>query len=187
MQSATRWIFAIVAIAALIFGAWWSGRSPAVDCEAGSPGCGDHPPAGLAVRDSASVEIELSRSACFGTCPAYTLSVRGSGEVTFTGERFVQDSGTTRGSLEPGQLAALLQAFDRANYLGFADSYTPDSPACGDASTDHPSVWTAIRFDGKTKRVDHYTGCSDAPAALDALEQAIDSIVGTRRWLGGPR
>jgi hypothetical protein len=113
-------------------------------------------------------------------CPVYSLEVRGSGTATFIGERNVASMDTVRADVSRAQIVGLLKAFERARYLEIPDSYGIDK--CHDA-TDMPSATTGIAFDGKSLTRDHYHGCLKAPAALDTLEHAIDSIVNTARWV----
>lgn len=186
MRPIVRWIVGIVVVGALGVAGWVLSRprpDVGVDCASRSGGCGRPGGTPLAVRDTSSVEIQLARTACFGTCPVYTVTVRGSGEVTFRGVKFVEDSGSSATTIERSRIAALLAAFEQAHYFDLADSYEPGNSACGAAATDHPAVTTSIRIDGRSKRVAHYTGCADVPIALATLENAIDSIVGTGRWI----
>ena len=44
--------------------------------------------------DYASLVITLERTACFGTCPIYKLTVYGDGRVEYEGERFVTVTGS---------------------------------------------------------------------------------------------
>lgn len=61
----------------------------------------------------AGFQISLERTACFGTCPAYTVTIRGNGDVSFVG------SSPTAGCLkrtapvtDVAKLVALVQAVD---------------------------------------------------------------------------
>ena len=39
--------------------------------------------------DLKGVKIQLSRSVCYGTCPAYSVTIRGDGSVHFSGQKYV--------------------------------------------------------------------------------------------------
>lgn len=138
---------------------------------------GDFP---LGITDTAAVEIRFGRGACFGTCPTYGLVVRGDGSVRFEGGDHVDSLSPAPARLGRAQLVALLQAFERVDFLSLGDY---SASACGDV-TDASSVSIALRFDGREKRVEHYRGCARAPEALSRLEWRIDSIVGVERWVG---
>ena len=45
--------------------------------------------------------ITLQRTACFGACPVYTVSIYADGTVAYNGERFVEVEGTQTGSIDP--------------------------------------------------------------------------------------
>jgi hypothetical protein len=51
--------------------------------------------------------------------------------------------------------------------------------------TDMPSANTSIRLNGKAKGVDHYHGCGvkGVLPKLTALEDRIDAVVGTQKWI----
>ncbi len=51
------------------------------------------------VPDTAYVEFE--RAGCYGTCPIYTVRVAASGEVQFSGERFVCRTGAASQQIDP--------------------------------------------------------------------------------------
>jgi hypothetical protein len=62
-----------------------------------------------------------------------------------------------------------------------------DSPACGQYATDSPTVITSASAGGRTKTIRHDYGCQAAPRELGRLEQLIDEVAGTSRWVGrGP-
>ncbi len=128
----------------------------------------------LDVTDTSSVEIRLARSACFGTCPVYTLVIRGDGAVAFDGGEREAVLAPPITQLSPAQVAGLLEAFERVDYQKLGDY---SSATCNDR-TDAPSVTTSLRHDGQEKVVVRYAGCDRAPEALTRLEWAIDSIAG---------
>ncbi len=128
----------------------------------------------LGVVDTASVEIRLGRGACYGTCPVYALVITGDGAVSFSGGEREAVLAPTSSQLTRADLAELLAAFERVDYVKLGDY---SMTACYDR-TDAPSVTTSLRFDGKEKVVHHYFGCDRAPEALTRLEWAIDSIAG---------
>ena len=123
-------------------------------------------------------EVTLERTACYGSCPIYKIVVKGDGTVTYDGERFVKLTGHHAGTLPPERLAELAAAFDKAGYFRFEDAYTAYNV------TDHPSAVTSYKDAARSKRIDHYHGDRSAPRELTALEDEIDRVVGTDRWIG---
>jgi hypothetical protein len=126
-----------------------------------------------------AVLATLERTVCFGTCPSYRVTVFSDGRVQWEGASFVKVKGKATAKLTPAELAALRDAFRDAKYFARQDA------DCYDV-TDNPSANTSFD-DGKQKKsIKHYYGCrssKDAPA-LTALENKIDAILGTERWVG---
>ena len=46
--------------------------------------------------DLKTVTILLDRTACYGTCPAYKVTIHGDGRVEYTGGRECKSEGSTR-------------------------------------------------------------------------------------------
>jgi hypothetical protein len=128
--------------------------------------------------------VTLERTPCFGTCPVYTLAISRSGEVTFTGKHHVVQAGQATATIPPERVDSLLAELEAAGYFEIADAYVMNSPACGMYATDSPTVITSATRDGETKTVRHDRGCSAAPPELSQLEQRIDEVAGTGRWVG---
>lgn len=133
--------------------------------------------------------ITLKRSACYGTCPDYTLTVSADGTVTFEGREYVKTKGVVKANLPPEKLRQLIALFDEAKYFSFKDKYQTEEDGCPEVWTDYPSAVTSIRINGKSKTVSHYLGCQDGrakliyPKGLNKLENQIDEIVGTQKWI----
>jgi hypothetical protein len=134
--------------------------------------------------DSTLPVVTLERAPCFGTCPVYEVSVFRNGTVRFLGKQHVKQQGAASASISPGAVDSLVAELEAGGYFAFADEYVMDAPACGRYATDSPTVTTSLNADGRTKRIRHDYGCSEAPPALARLEQRIDEVAGTSRWIG---
>ena len=132
----------------------------------------------------AAPAVTLERTPCFGTCPVYTVTISRDGKVEFDGTRHVADSGHATATIPAERVDSLLSELDAAGYFGFAEAYVMDSPACGIYATDSPTVITSAMRDGETKTVRHDRGCSAAPPVLSHLEQRIDEVAETGKWVG---
>ncbi len=128
--------------------------------------------------------ITLERTACFGGCPVYTISVSPSGEVQYEGRAHVRQLGAATGRVPRERVDSLLSELDRGGYFTFAERYTSPEPACGRYVTDSPSVITSVTLRGHTKRIAHDYGCGAAPGALVVLEHRIDEAVNSDQWTG---
>jgi hypothetical protein len=128
--------------------------------------------------------ITLERTACFGSCPVYTLSVSPSGEVTYEGKAHVRVLGAATAQIPKQGVDALLSELEKAGYFSFASRYASAEPTCGRYAVDLPTVITSATLDGRTKRIEHDYGCGAAPGALVVLERRIDEGLGSGRWTG---
>jgi len=133
--------------------------------------------------------ITLERTICFGTCPAYKLTISADGAVVFTGEDYVREKGTVHGNISKDQLKQLISEFTKSQYFSLRDSYISEEDGCPESWTDSPTVTTSIRINGQYKSIVHYLGCQENngesvfPKELKDLEDTIDEIIGTRKWI----
>lgn len=129
-------------------------------------------------------ELRMQRSACYGICPAYELVIHGNGEVDFRGGSHVTVSGIQHGQADTQALAALrAQLADPAFALW--GNYTRGKPGCGPWATDMPAVTIEAYVGDRWQRITHDLGCYQAPAALKALERAIDTAGRSEQWVSG--
>ena len=127
-----------------------------------------------------TVRITLSRSPCFGSCPDYTVTISGDGQVTYVGRRFVGVTGEQHANASPGDVARLLAMFDRAHFFDLNDRYRAQI-------TDLPTYEVTLERAGQRKTVEDYAGESVAmPHAVREIEIEIDRVAGTSRWVLRP-
>lgn len=126
-----------------------------------------------------SIRMTLERSTCFGTCPSYRVEVHGDGTVLYEGRGYVAVTGSHRASIPKQTVAELLDGFRYADYYSLQDEYV--LPA-----TDLPTYETSIQIDGKLKKVKDYAGEQiGMPLSVSRLENEIDRLVDTERWIKG--
>jgi len=121
--------------------------------------------------------ITLERTACFGTCPIYTLTIHGDGTVVYEGKDFVKIRGIEESIISQEKIEKLILEFDRADYFSLNDNYVEHT------ITDAQSVITSITIDGKVKIIEHYHGDLSAPETLSNLEDKIDEIANSNQWV----
>jgi len=122
--------------------------------------------------------ITLERTACFGMCPIYTVSIYADGTVEYNGADQVDVMGEQTANIGAEAVTELLQVIEDAGYFEWDDEYT------GMTVTDQSTVITSATIDGETKTITHYLGDGDAPLALGFLENWIDIAAGTSAWTG---
>lgn len=150
----------------------------------GACGQGRPPVAGL---DS----IVLERTPCFGTCPAYRLSVARTGVVVFASRNHGDSARVARDSISPGAVAWLRAEAERQGVLRLPAVIADDHSLCPDRATDHPTFAVSFFSRDRTYRITDYHGCfasndHSIVSALDGLrhfEAEIDSVTGSSRWV----
>lgn len=126
------------------------------------------PPASIA-----NAEITLDRTACFGSCPDYSLTIYGNGTVIYEGRNFVAVTGKQSATIPEQDVRNLVGYFYDINYFSLRDEYTAQV-------TDLPTTTTSIKIDGRFKQVIDYYG---APEELTLLEAKIDEVAKSDRWV----
>ncbi len=121
--------------------------------------------------------IMLERTACFGACPVYSLTIFGNGSVVYEGKEHVRIKGTRETTISTEAVSQLVAEFEKAGYFSMNDSYT----AFG--VTDMPYANTSILIGGRTKSITHYHGDRSAPQQLTDIEDRIDEIVNSAQWI----
>ncbi len=126
---------------------------------------------------SQPVALTLERTACFGFCPIYKLTVYGNGKVVYEGKRFVKITGTRTTTISQQAVRKLIADFQKIHYFKLQDNYTG-------GHTDAPSAITSLTMGKKQKTVHHYLPSPDAPSQLTELENKIDAVVNSKQWIG---
>lgn len=141
--------------------------------------------------DPADFSVKLTRTECYGTCPVYTVTAGSDGKVQFVGTKHTKIAGAAEGTIGREKLDQLAAEINNANIFALKDSYTPDSGNCPSKATDNPTVTLQINSGHLYKKIVHYLGCSEMkeahsvryPPGLAELENKIDEIIGTDRWI----
>ncbi|SRR5579883_1162263 len=126
---------------------------------------------------SQSIMLTLERTACFGACPIYKLTIYGNGKVVYAGKRFVTVTGIRTTTISRAAVRQLVAEFQQIHYFGLQDSYTG-------GHTDAPSAITSLTIGTQHKTVNHYLPSPTAPQRLTALENKIDTVVNVQQWTG---
>jgi hypothetical protein len=132
-------------------------------------------------------KITLSRTICYGTCPAYKLEIFANGRVDFDGQRHVRKTGHAVWRINQDRIKQLIAEFAKINYFSLADDYSLSNRRnCPNFGTDAPAVTTSITISGQTKSVGHYLGCQDLDilSQLESFEDKIDELADVRRGTG---
>ena len=137
-------------------------------------GCQTSPEVKKAAVVESQVFLSLQRSPCFGGCPVYLVEVSSDGTVRFKGERYVKVTEPVTVKLDAAALAKLTALVEQSDFAKWKNYVAV-------TTTDMPTV--VLTFRGKT--VQHYRGDEKAPEALTKLEDDLDALIGTDRWVKG--
>jgi hypothetical protein len=132
-----------------------------------------------AMSDTAGALIQMRRSGCPPErCPAYSVSIFIDGTVSYDGRENVGVVGKRYAKLAGERVSELMSAIDA---MGFLD--IPERCCLCPTAPGSQMVILDYRPGSAQKTVIHEEGCSSAPAAVIALEQAIDRASGVERWI----
>jgi hypothetical protein len=130
-----------------------------------------------AIGDWSRVRIVLARTLCFGTCPEYSVEIRGNGDVLYRGADCVAVRGEKSDRISVERVRALVAGFQRAEFFALKDVYRS-------RITDIPTFTLSIEIGGRQKSVEDYAGTMvGMPDAVRALEDEVDRAAATDRWV----
>ncbi len=121
--------------------------------------------------------VGLSQTACFGTCPVYSITVYPNEFYQLESGRFTRNPDTsTTGTLPAGSWAAANAALQTAKFTNLPTEVTRGSPACGDRLvSDLPSATISETTIAGLRTVEYYAGCLNA-ADKPALDQLVSDL-----------
>ncbi len=118
-------------------------------------------------KDLSKIIITCRQTACFGKCPVTTFTINGGTKtMTFVGQLNVERLGRYTKPITDKELSEVVEAFDKANFLGFDKEYLSKT-------SDFPSVVVTYSYDGELKSV---TDRQAGPPALQQLELLLRSM-----------
>jgi len=131
-------------------------------------------------REWKTVEVEVARGPCYGSCPVYTVSVRGDGRVEYVGREGHSRTETRKsGSIGQGKILEILRNLDRAEFTildGRAFRWAFDTPSIG----------VRASVDGKSKEVvsdfDHDGSATGRQVRFLEAAEEIDTILKATAW-----
>jgi hypothetical protein len=144
------------------------------------------------IPENAIVEISMERSICFGECPSYSLHVEGNGHIFYEGGKHTKIQGQHEAQMSQEDYQDLIQAFETYNFNRLvAEYHNAVNPICTEnaienafsSATDAPTVTIKIMVNGRLTEIDHYHGDFYAPSELRELEDSIDDLTESNRWV----
>lgn len=145
--------------------------------------------------DRGKLRITLTRGACYGTCPDYMVTIDGEGRTVFSteepaelGDSEIHNAFNFPYVVAPGRhvdtvplksVDDLVDKFRRANFFALKDEYVAQI-------TDNPTYVLEIDTGHGRKRVLDYVGReAGMPKVVTQLQDAVDQVAQTGRWVKG--
>jgi hypothetical protein len=127
-----------------------------------------------------SVLIRQLHYPCFGTCPSYSISIWGDGQVDYYGANFVRACGARTKRISVADVEKLTSF---ARDAGFFWSGTTAGENC-EFWTDSTTIITRVDLPGYGRSIRHYLGETCFPEELRNFELAVPRIAGVLDWIG---
>ncbi len=115
----------------------------------------------------------IQRTACFGRCPIYTMTVYEDGRVEYFGKNFTPRVGLWGGKVSPDVMENLMNYANEVGYFELNNIYDKE------AITDLPSTITSLLNPEGLKTV---VNRFDAPEELRRFEQYFDQLFNEVDW-----
>ena len=134
--------------------------------------------------------ICLRRTACYGQCPIYCVTIFENGDVDYEGKEHVKVQGKLHFIIPKDSVDYLLKNIQAIQFFSLDDSYivriTTKMNKGGNVDTtafyvtDLPSTYITVMIGSKKKTILDYYG---APSELRNLEVEIDRVTQTSRYI----
>ncbi len=118
--------------------------------------------------------MELSKSACFGPCPNYSLKIYNDRTVEFNGRNFTAVEGIHTATLSKEDFNSLIRKFEKADLNELADNYT--DPMIPDLQV----VKLSYSNGDYTKTIAKHSG---EPENAEELVEELEKIALQQGWL----
>ncbi|MFL5728292.1 MAG: DUF6438 domain-containing protein [Cytophagaceae bacterium] len=116
--------------------------------------------------------ISMEKTACYGKCPVYTITIYGTGKAEYVGVKNVKKAGKYEKQLSEEECLKLFKAFDASNFSDFHSEY--DS-----GITDVPTTMISFLHRGYNKTIKDRV---NAPLELKNLEAMVAAIGESEGW-----
>lgn len=129
-----------------------------------------------------SIVIKLVRKGA-SVAPDYSLTIHGNGTIIYNGIENVKAKGEIEKTIDEKRVISVLSEFKNINFFSLDDVYPVNN------ASNRPYTLLSILIpneDGttKTKSVLHYFGSKNVPKKLIELEDKIEEIVDSDKWVG---
>jgi hypothetical protein len=129
--------------------------------------------------------ITLQRGACEKRCAVYKVILFADGTCIYQGQYYVRKTGVVLEKVDAGAVKRLINDFAAIDYFRLRDQYgITDQVGCSSMLSDAPIAMTSIVAGQKSKSIVHHHRCvGPVPKQLSQLEDKIDKLANTVRWI----
>jgi len=121
--------------------------------------------------------ISLRRTGCFGTCADYQVDIHGNGEVVYTGNGYVDVSGTHKYQVSQDRVAQLMGHIQSSEIWSLRNSYR--APV-----TDNPTYVLTMSFGKESHLIEDYVGLQvGMPSYVSEIEAEVDDVARSDMWI----
>ncbi|MEM7549611.1 MAG: DUF6438 domain-containing protein [Bacteroidota bacterium] len=123
-------------------------------------------------KDEPYLVVSLTKTQCFGTCPAFDFELYSDCTVKYEGKAHVNQIGSFESKIKRKTYLEIVNQFEDSEFFQFQDRYYKEI-------TDLPTTYIYYNDGGQDKKIMDYYG---APEKLKALEQSVDDLIETISW-----
>lgn len=151
----------------LLFASLFALAAPAQSCKTSRKAAATTPQKTSTAATPQVTAVTMSRGYCFGKCPVYSIEIKNSGLVRYSGRQFVEKEGVYEKTFDKALVNNLLQDFTKARLDTMQSTYER-------VISDLPSIDYAVTFsDGKTQNIQN---AHFGPQVLSSLARQVDEF-----------
>jgi len=129
-----------------------------------------------------SITVKLIRKGA-KISPDYSLEINGEGHIIYEGKENVKIKEIKKETIDKNKIVILLSEFKKIDFFSLDDIY-PIEKSEGRTSSVISITITDENGETKTKTITHYHGDKNVPIKLLNLEDKIDKITDSKKWVG---
>ncbi len=128
--------------------------------------------------------VKLKRTACYGSCPVYTVSVKANGLVEYEGHEYVSIKGFQTANLPIESVELIEKELIKVKFLKMKSHLDSGSWGCFISATDSSHIIIEGSIKNRKKAVSTYLGCESKQVdEVIILANYIDQVIGTSKWV----
>lgn len=129
--------------------------------------------------------FRMSRTACLGTCPDYSVEIFKDGSVKYSGHHFVGVVGDRDGKVDAASFEKLRAELAKLDYFALKNDYYNETHGCAETPTDMPSANFTAKTATGSKDVSYYYGChiKGLSEQLQRLSDTVDEVANSKQWV----